>query len=533
MAPEFCPSRVAKAISGWGVAALSAILLVLSFLLENNYPLICPESLLLFILFFAFLAVLWRLSIWPHAEWFFYLVLAVSILDWGLGVSEKRGYAAIGAVFLAMTIPCYFFREKLKAALWMGLTVAIITGVATSFISPPRLTRSEKIVELPIVAQKPNVYIFFLDEHIGLDGLPLELGAESRLLREELITRYSNLGFELYPAAFSNYNATLTSIPSILSLSFPERRRDAPVHEKKLLKNVIFRKISQEGYRIHVYQSSHLLYDHDTEVKPSDVWTYKESSAGYLAQAPFPWFQKFQVLLNNLFEGQHSQWIKKGYRFFSPIPPEDKGGYMLGAMAAPVLLEKMRDDIKDHPKSTLFFAHLLTPHSSYIYDAEGGLLSFPFWVPNHGEILNDAGRMNSEKKRLEKYKLYFGQIRYLHVMLEDFFDYLRREDLFEEAHIVLVSDHGSRIYRTLPRRVYEGNLVLGDFKDAYSAFAAVKPSKGSIPKEESLKPKPISIAALLADQFNIEIPHPETLSKVYYDLDDESFMSQPASILNG
>ena len=148
---------------------------------------------------------------------------------------------------------------------------------------------------------------------------------------------------------------------------------------------------------------------------------------------------------------------------------------MTGALAAEPVLKEVLKDVRAHRRGAAFFIHLLLPHSSYVLDRDGGLLSPQLWESAFSDVKGD-GVLNTSGDRLRKYALYKGQVRWAHTKLYDFFNELRFLGIYEESTIILVGDHGSRIYFFDSRFKDMQEIPREDYEAAFSNFLAVKES---------------------------------------------------------
>lgn len=495
---------------------LASSLLALHFLFVNSYPIFRLESLTLWFLVWAvFTATFFLLRRWK-LEWLFYAGLVFFLADCFGGVAEHLkkagGWAAVAAVLIVWIGLVYSIRQKIKSVLFTGLAAALISGVFFQLAMPPRFFVSHEFAAGP-AGNRPNVYFFILDEHIGLARMP------------EIAGMYTGNGFVVYSRAYSNYDSTFDSIPSYLNARiFPAWRSEL---EKKTLKtNRLFEKWNEEGFRLNVYQSTHLDLAHSRGVPIARSFVYRESSVGYLRESPLSYSARLWILSNNFIEDSRSHFLKKIKRRLRPLQ-KIHGSVMTGALAVDRVLDEIKKDTLRHRAGTVFFAHFLSPHSSYLYDADCSLWADPdrWEAPHYGE--RDArGTLNTDRDREKKYALYENQVRCLHQKLGAFFDFLRREGLYESSTIFIVSDHGSRISRTSLKAAYLDHLTKDDFEDAFLAFLAFK--KGNPGGESSARLGEIvgrqTPASLVIKKFfglsEGDAAQEEALRKIYLKTDD-------------
>jgi hypothetical protein len=87
-------------------------------------------------------------------------------------------------------------------------------------------------------------------------------------------------------------------------------------------------------------------------------------------------------------------------------------------------------DILRARRPTLFFVHLLTPHSPYLLDSQGNVRPYREW--------------QRQPEYTREYRKYCEQSAFLARQLEDFFGPLQQAGVLESARVVVHGDHGSR-----------------------------------------------------------------------------------------
>lgn len=508
-------------IDAWNVT-LTLTLAVFNYLSVNSYPFLRPESLALcfvVLLPLVFLALMAGRFAW---FWMFYAGLIFFMVDAATGFVEHLkswgGWPGVWAATVAIFAAVYFIRKKIRNIFMAGIAASLAGAILFHWAAPTRLfTSYEAPGQRESALGGGNIYFFILDEHIGLAGLPDG---------KELERVYRDGGFSIYPRAYSNYDSTLDAIPSYLNARiFPERR--SGLRKKSLRANRLFEKWSGEGRRLHVYQSTHLDFRHAEKAHPKKVFTYRESSMGYIRDLPIAWHAKLRALFNNFIEDSRSLTVRKIRRLLEP-GRFIRGSVTSGVLATGPILEEIEKDTLRHPAGSVFFAHFLAPHASYFYDVDCAFLDPARWESCHYDELDGQGTLNREEDRRRRYALYRNQIRCLHAKLFNFFDFLRREGLYEQSTIFIVSDHGSRIYRLDMKAKYSLRLLPEDYRDGFSAFLAFK-NGGASPRftvnegRSVLDKTPIvSLVGLFFGLMDEDGAKDPALSKIYVETDDFS-----------
>lgn len=436
------------------------------------------------------------------------LVAAVSDIVWGVyerlnhlgrqnfGDTRAAGWSVCILALAVLIVVVYIFRKKIAQFLSTFFLVGILSAFVLNSLMPNPLYTSRSNLDLKSGSDKPNVYFFILDEHAGLEALQ-----SAGVPKDSLTDDYRKQGFNLYAHALTNYGATLDSIPSFLNGKIFWPRRSA-LQGKSLIENRLFDLWEEQGYAINVYESTHLSYGSHGAVQKTFI--YKETSAGYVMSAAFGVGEKFWVLLNTWVSGTHSVPLK---RFYSKLL---NGGrhefFMTGAFATERVLEEVVRDSLAASQGHVFFIHLMAPHSSYVFKSDGSLRSPYGWESRLEEVFGPARTYNTPESRFRKYSQYTEQIRYLHLQLNRFFGQLKSRSIFDEAIVVLASDHGSRIYLNAPTAQNQSKLTRQDYLDAFNGFLAIKPSHLSSGQSVSADPpetRIVSTAEILVDFFGL------------------------------
>jgi hypothetical protein len=237
------------------------------------------------------------------------------------------------------------------------------------------------------------------------------------------------------------------------------------------------------GYAVRIYQSEGMGFCDSPASRPEKCWTYNIPDLVSIYHGYDSAFERAQMitrlmlsqswLLNMIAEGQG--WTRPGG--FSYFKRE--------------IFNEMSNDMKNNPKGRLYFAHLLLPHSPYVYLGDCSL--------NYGSEKQwrfsgyDISPHNTPETRGSRYILYLEQAHCTLKKLNDFFDGLRAQGIFNQSIILLHGDHGSTIYEREPSIGNEPALTSDDLLDAYSTLFAVK-----MPNDEfMINDETVSLAVLI------------------------------------
>jgi hypothetical protein len=344
-------------------------------------------------------------------------------------------------------------------------------------LSPPQ-TREESKSKLP-----PIIHIIF-DEHIGVDAIPTDT-PQGKQLQDLIKTFYPHYGFRLYSNAYSRYSRTYDSIPNLLNFTLEQQDSyyfPGGFSEQILTQNKDFELLSSMGYKIHVVQPVYIDFCHANQVNYESCYSYPVYSLKYFYQLDFPWQQRYGYLLKSyLFSSSIFQGTAYTYMFgLRPVAQAigislPRWGWDQNQMSTIMTLTALQDlkqDVLHHADDgTAFFAHILLPHSPYIYDQNCQIHSQPMdWLINY-----DFGPQgNTPERRALRYQLYETQTFCLYKQLQNIFDAWQQAGIMNNAIIIVNGDHSSRLPVVAPTIESQGKSSKQDFDDAYPALFAVK-----------------------------------------------------------
>ena len=372
--------------------------------------------------------------------------------------------------FVPVCVLVYGLRHRIGRALVIGLATMTLTTVLKFAIVPGRIIREDvRPLNGPSRSGMPNIVFLIMDEHIGVEGI-LPTAAKATELKNQLIDDYTSRGFNVYGRAYSNYYYTSLSIPSILNHSIPQDHRS--LSDSYLL----LESLRRQGYALNIYQSTHLDFCKTLSGQYHQCFEYSRNSVGFLAQEKMPMFQKALVLSAAFAEAQQSTGLRKAWWILSEKFKSIPWG-RFEPMSFPVILSKIKADMRTQTNGTVFFAHFLMPHSPYRYTSECQIADIADWDYR----LIDSP--NAEKSRVIKNSRYLQQVACTHKSLESLWAVMRETGTYEASTIFLMGDHGSRIFSVMPylddeRNTPDLNLATDrNLVALFSAFLAVKPGK--------------------------------------------------------
>jgi hypothetical protein len=349
----------------------------------------------------------------------------------------------------------------------------------------------------------PPIIHIILDEHIGINSMPTNI-PEGEQTKREVQEFYFNNNFNLYANAYSHYIHTYNSIPNLLNFTAKPFDRfyfpDAKGYSGNLRRNAYFKALSDIGYNIQVYQTDYIYFCQAKDINFSACYTYPSHSLKLVQQLPLSTMQKTGYLLKSyLLQSLLYRGFIQFYSDTAVLLGGDRAELwpwsqdQVSSLAIPATFKQLQQDVIANPQGTVFFAHMLLPHTPYIYQAN----CQPVLDPNQwGVNYNVAGPINTPDSRAQRYQHYNRQLLCSKNLVSDLISSLKKYKLFESATIIVQGDHGSRIALHSIRPGNIAQVIPQDYRDGYQTLFAVKYPKKS---QGQVKTEVASIQQLLAE----------------------------------
>jgi hypothetical protein len=350
-------------------------------------------------------------------------------------------------------------------------------------------------------ALPPIIHIIF-DEHIGINAIPTTIG-QGKQLQQQLQQFYLKQGFQLYPNAYSHYVRTYDSIPNLVN--FTQKAEDAfyfpnGIQNSVLTQNAYFAQLSKQGYKIRVYQADYIDFCHAKGVNYQSCFSYPVFSMPTLYKQAIAWPARTLYLLKAyLLSSQVYQNIMFAYAYgLQPLlkhanlnlPVWDWGQSQLNGLLTLTAMQQLQTDVTQAPAGTVFFAHILLPHSPYMFDAQCHLKPQPAsWTINYDE--GPVG--NYPDRRALRYTQYEDQLRCVYQQLGQMFTAWQQAGVWDKAIIIVQGDHSARVPLAAPYIRNAAFLTQQDFNDSYPTLFAVKAPF----MKPGLRPQQLAITYLL------------------------------------
>ena len=464
----------------YGIFHIEIIICILGFLLVSflcmaglKYGGFIGKNLLLFTLVTFFLSIQFGSS---GEKTFFFLLVGVSI---SLFVF-KENFQSIAAVIFA--------------------TFFLVSVVQ---IFSPQDVQSLEIGKQAVVSENgniPRIIHLILDEHIGLEGIPMDL-PEGAKLKNQLREFYEKYGFNTFGGAYSHYSLTYNSVPNLLNFTSASRARkyigesDNP---NRLLQNQYFEGLSQIGYHLNVWWGHHIDYCSQSRVLIDNCLPIPSHGLKISQSLDITTLERVQLVfshyinLSNIYGGARNY-----YEIFRnqidhheiQLPSMTWDRHKVTTLPYLFALEALWQSILSLSEGNVAFAHLLLPHSPYVANADCTIkTSLEDWKYNVLSISRQSVP-NTKESRETHYREYFKQVQCVYTKLDQLFTRMKQAGIFENSVIIIHGDHGSRIMKTEPTIENEQILSHRDIVDGYSTLFAVKfPKQGGY---YDTKPYPI------------------------------------------
>lgn len=437
--------------------------------------------------------------------------------------------AALMLCFLAVVCGFWLIHEHLESVIIASsLTTAFFTVLLELQTIDSAVAQQQQHHRATTLA--PVLHII-LDEQIGIEGLPANIpGANvtARFLKQF----YRDHQFSLYGAAYSHFPDTKRSLSRLVNGS---SEPDLSVFTKtvndklQVRENAWFNALSQQGYSIRVYQSDYMDFCKPQGVQVQYCYTYASNSIQTLANIDVKRSYKLRIILHRFIARSTSyKLVMRAWRNAEQKKLVTTDEVWLGGLSTYPVFKRIAQDMTRQANGVAFFAHLLLPHSSYIFDRNCLARSNPgTWFRNFDHLQTTLA--NSPASRQQRYKYYLDQVHCTHHALENLFRRMKQLGVYDHATIIVHGDHGSRIALNPAHKKSIEELTGTDLRDSYSTLMAFHSRKLT----PAYSRAPLSIQSLFS---NIILGRPLTINNKLFlnptnSSDNKPFPFVPASRL--
>lgn len=533
-------SRITELIFDVAGIFLLGVLPLVIFLKFAGYPLLVPETLVMYLWTLAMACVggLLMIPAGTPLRVAVFTALCVLIVDVQTTWITTWGVRLLLNIILWGMLGLLLRRHLSRIMVWMGGAMVLASLFVTS---PTLLVEHGRPGPLPGDRQDlPFVLHIILDEQIGVEGIPAKFdptGSVAGRLRESYLER----SFEVYGRAYSRYASSIESIPNMLNGTSSDQAGKyfdgGFVKGMTLRENAWFDLLRSRGYRMHLVQAMAMRYGDPQE----ENWGSHDTVIDYNARdlpafhsGNLPVSQRISVVLHSYV--RLSFLLKTSGRVFAGL----NGSRMAGALPWPeiplgntrtVLLsaynaaDSLGEDLAGAGPGQAWFVHLLAPHFPYGLKPDCSVEDVSLWVESMNDQVSPA--RNTPDSRALRYHRYFEQVLCIQTKMMEMFDQLERLGLWDEALVVVHGDHGSRI--SLQHGIPQNRdlLVASDHADLYSTFFAVKFPGGSARYDSRPLPLDRIFGRLLLEGKNPGDPDLEAHPNVYLQEGDVRLVPTP------
>lgn len=409
----------------------------------------------------------------------------------GSGLSEKYVWLVIGIGWFIISwgVKENFFR--ILAVIFAVFFVVTFGQVMLGRVVSPKLPYDlhfEKPTLDEVGQALPRMVHLVLDEHIGIEGIPQD-SALGQKMKDDLKRFYQNNGFILFGGAYSHYSLTIGSIPHLLNFSASAEDTTLsgdPLFEGtepyRLLENQYFRLLFSQGYKINVLANS-MYFDYCSKslVMIENCAEVAFSGMKLLKDSDLALVDKLRSIFSHYFSlGYTFKGIKYAYNHLVQILSEKAIELPIWILPSPLMplsslqiLDALTEKIATLPNGNIIYSHLMFPHQPYVIRSDCSLNPLQNeWKLNGGDYALE--QKNTPVSREERYQLYYKQMECLNKKLDNLFQQMRKNGIYDDSIIILHGDHGSRIARLAASTDNLGRLSNRDFEDYFSTHFAVK-----------------------------------------------------------
>lgn len=459
---------------------------------------------------------------------------AIAITSIALGALSATGsigrcLALSAAVVLALDIQVvpfwwHFLSKGLMLAVGLPTIAALLwlirdhadrilgaagaTIVVSTLLLPSSPLQSASRKAGPGNVRLPMIVHVVLDEHLGIDGFAADTGVSAQ--RSQLLSAYHAQGFLTFDRAYSEHARTDHSIAHVFNFSngrfVPNLASSAPrPFTYRLDRNAYFSKLADDGYALHILQTSWLQLC--AEATTEDCDTYSPTDIAALQDLPLAAWPKAALLasnylarsklyrkLNGLYDTGRTSLGHQGVTL-----PRWRWLRRLPAVNSIAALDRFRRAVSKGQKGDFFFAHLLIPHSPFLYDSQCRLRPAENWEPELGP------KATASDLRSTYYQNYALQVQCATRLVASLLDSIPAEQR-SSVVVIVQGDHGSRMSQ-VGGELFGTRLTGQQLRDNYSTLFAVHAPTLPTGSNPIFAPVSCLLAGLVAGDFRrIEEP---------------------------
>ena len=496
--------------------ALVLVTPLVSFLTHHDYSLVRPEAALSLAIW-AGLGCIAGVALHRSPTTLRVLILTacfVLFVDIQFDGAHAIGARRLALLAIGIALLVWVLRTHITRISTVGFAVLIVSIVILPDRIPALRVSGEELLR-PLPSEHPPIIVLFLDEHVGVAGIPMDVSG-GREARERILDLYARYAFRVHGGAYGQYFDTYNAIPNLLNVTASQEDNayfDHGGEPRDLLQSTFLADMAAEGYAIRIYQSDYMNLCDTEGATPEFCFTYRRNSAGSIKDLNLPLGQKMRFIANSyLYRSVTVFRLKQlnnvAARLGLPLPELEEGVRRVGPIPVGAALDRLQSDVLEAPDGRLFLAHLMMPHFPYVYDASCRIKQdVSSWVGRNNDLLAPhAPGGNTDESRRSRYEAYLVQLQCLQDRLESFFESLQKQGILDRATLIVQGDHGSRINRINPETERRDDLEPMDYADGFAAFFAARTPR----LEPGYDEDPITLVRAFARALDLEESKIET-----------------------
>ncbi|HEX4957957.1 MAG TPA: sulfatase-like hydrolase/transferase [Lacibacter sp.] len=346
--------------------------------------------------------------------------------------------------FILLTIAFLFFLIKCKDSITSRfftflsvLTTAFVTYEIIKTVIPTTAHNNQPLITSqlnyipPTNPERPDVYLFVMDEYSGAESLLFYHNYSNQPFTDSLKRK----NFFVAENSISNYNLTWISVLSLMQMDYIHNlsdtiKSDVTIYSRAaqaIQKNNVVDFFSAQGYTIINNTFFELKNTHSNPylVLPVGRRLLLDKTFGNVAREGLfhniP-SNQIQNILNTRFAATHKYNERVRQTFMQTIQKKESPVFM--------------------------YSHFLLPHLPYLKKPDGS-------TRNYAEVYKESRKRNNDKGYIEN-------LQYANSMLLQFVDSIQKKS--PNAVIIITSDHGNRFVYQKRKRVLDFNNFLAVYK---------------------------------------------------------------------
>jgi hypothetical protein len=398
----------------------------------------------------------------------------VCLVDLQLNLENRFPTLAVVAVCFALAFLLRDRRSILVCLMLGAFNLASLPRPSDRLVSAPGADTARPRGSLPVLVH------IVLDEQWGIGGLR---AAGDSVAAQFMADFYLERGFEVYEGAYSRWGRTRTSVPEEFSLGRPADVEPLPPNDKfperfRLRTNPYFERLSEMGYSIDVYQSTHLDFCRAGTRALASCQTAPANSIANIGYLGGAWTGRAK-LATRYFLNLTSHAYEKFKR-----PPDDTAWRRSTVGGGLAQFERVRDALADGPVAgKAFFVHVLSPHRPLEVDDDCRAYADP-----SRRVGYDLPNPFTDSSWRAVLTLYVAQSRCVHRAVAGVLDALDRTVGRDGAIVIVQGDHGWRMPPS-PAETDSARIDVQGLNSVFSTLLAIR--RPGVPAAEHKEAVPI------------------------------------------